>query len=183
MLYWKSIRVVFALVITVAAFMFAAVPAFAASISNVHGPALSPPKSLPPQQCLIVAAQATNVGSQTFDIVVQTSNTCGFTFNVTTRVNTNYTDCAPFPNQSTPVSAQLKDQQTAAFALGFQGGCVICTDGVPTAFPDFHIHITVFAFGTVSTPIGTFQASSNNFTISPDVRLSNNPHPFVPPCP
>lgn len=183
----KGALLFFGLMLTITTFLFTAAPAFA--YSSVTARASSTPKehvkpnSLPPQQCLIVAVQSKVDSSQTYDVTAHATNTCGFKFTVSIRINSQLTNCPPFSSASAPFSVALGDNQTAAVNTGFQGGCVVCTDHVPTAFPSFTVRVTAFAFGTVSTPSGNFQATSNTAAAVPDLTLSNNPHPFVPPCP
>ncbi len=176
----NAFKVVLASVMVLTSVFFASSSVFAAPHSS--SPYVPPPHALPPQQCLVVAFQIQNITSQTFTVVAHTTNSCGFTFDVTTRINNAITDCLPFPSSSNPFTVTLRDRQTAAISVNVQGGCVVCTNHVPTAFPPFTVRVTAFAFGTVHTRGGNFQASSNNAGPA-NVRLSNNPHPFVPPCP
>jgi hypothetical protein len=154
-------------------FFFATAPAFANSLFNTP--------TLEYDQCLITALQGSVESSQTFTPHMHITNTCGVPFSVSIRVNTQMTNCPPFSETSRTVSVLLGDQQTASASPGFTAGCVGCTDGVPLFFPPFDVKITVLAFGSLTIGPTTTQASSNISVTA--VHLSNDPHPYVPPCP
>ena len=130
------------------------------------------------EQCLITAMQVQVDSSQNFTVFEHTTNSCGVKFTETTRITTYLTDCPSQASGTNYYSVSLGDRQTASISPAFTGGCVLCKDNKPVAFPPFHVRITAYAYGTIAG--GKVQATSNSSVST--ISLSNNPHPYEPPC-